>query len=225
MAGKFFSKFFLFTVITLLSVNLYAEENDVKNLYEDSYVSLGAGFLYHSFTDKDEFRTPTGAFGGSDEIKGVVGLDLSATLMLNKIVSFDLPVGIGTGYRFQTMSGGFEYSYTGGTVKRTVDIINHIAFVDVYLPLDNDKYWLIGGTAGIGASKYVYQLDFSSMFTDVKESSSGYVVPLGVFLDWGADGVGGRLGYTYVFSKYSDIDGVTPKGDGSQFYIELRYAI
>ncbi|HPS87452.1 MAG TPA: hypothetical protein PLY36_11945, partial [Spirochaetota bacterium] len=209
----------------VLSVNLYSQDTKAANLYDDSYVSIGAGFQYHYFTSKDNFRNPTGAFGNSDEIKGVAGLNLNAELLLNKTFSLDLPVGIGAGYKFQTMSGGFEYSFLGGTVKRTVDITNHIAFIDVYLPLDSEKYWLIGGTAGIGASEYAYKLDYSSTFSDVEKSSNGFVVPLGVFLDWGADGIGGRLGYTYVFSKYSDIDGVTPKGNGSQFYIELRYAI
>lgn len=223
---KFLSSNFLKIVIALsIVVNFSTIESKAASLYDDSYVSLGAGLMFHTFAEKDDFRVPTGAFGTTDEIKYQLGVTLSAELLLNKTLSLELPVGLGLGYKFQTMNGGFEYSILGTTMKRTVDITNHIALVNVYIPLDNEKYWLLGVTGGFGASTYTYNLDFSDATTDVKESSNGYVVPVGVFLDWGADGIGARIGYTYVISNYADIDGITPKGDGSQIYFELRYAI
>ncbi len=227
MTVKSFSKYFLFIIIALFSVNLYAQENETENLYENCNVLLGVGTSYHVFSDDDYFRKGTGLFGDDDEITGAAGLYFNAELLLNDTFSLSLPVGLSAGYRIQTMEGGYEYSTIGGyTVERKVQIVDNIGYVNVFVPIDDEKYWLIGGSVGLGASNYKVTWDGDNpAYVDTEESSSGTIVPLSIFLDWGADGFGGRAGYTYVMSDYADINGETPKGDGNRFFIELRYGI
>jgi hypothetical protein len=225
MGGRFFSKFFAVIITMLLSVSLYAQENEVPNAIDDCNVILGAGFVYHGYTETDDFRKSTGSF--KDEIKWGIGVQFNAELLLNDTFSLSLPVGLAAGYRFQTMEGGYKYStFSGDTLERKVQLQNNIAYFNVLLPIDDEKYWLLGCSAGIGASTYKYTLEFSNpASTDLSKSAKGTIVPLSVFFDWGADGIGARFGYTYVISKYADIEGYTPKGSGNQFFLDLRYAI
>lgn len=226
MSEKFFQRFALAVVAVLFSMNLYSQGSTGGNLYDDSYVELGAGLTYHYFSKTDDFRKASGLFGNDDKISYVIGLQLNAELMLNKTFSLSLPFDIGAGYRFQTMSNKVKYSTTMGyEIEKKVELINNIGYLSLYIPLDNEKYWLLGGSVGFGASKYSLSWEYENpLIVDTKDSSTGTVIPLSVFLDWGADGLGGRFGYTYVMSKYSDIDGSKPEGNGSQFFIDIRYA-
>jgi len=227
MPNNFLSKFSLFFITVFLSVSLYAEGNNTKSLYDDSYVVLDAGLFLHYFTESDEFRKASGLFGDDDKIDYLLGLVFDAELLLNKTFSLNLPVNLGVGYKFQTMSNTVEYSTTMGyEIEKKVEIMNNIGFMNVYIPLDPVKYLLLGGSVGVGASKYSLSWEYENpSINDSNDSSYGIVIPLSVFLDWGTSGLGGRVGYTYVLSKYSDINGSTPNGDGSQIFIDIRYSI
>jgi len=226
MSGKFLSKLFLSVIFALLAANLYAQESGSKNMIDNSNVLLGIGAVFHQYTEQDDFRKPSGLFGTADELKYGAGLQLNAELLLNNTFSLSLPFGLGVGYKFQILGSSVKYStLSGSTLDKKVEISNNIGYVSIYIPLDSEKYWLLGGSAGYGASNYKYTLDYSNSTPDVSYSSKGSVIPLSVFLDWGADGFGARFGYTYVMSKYPAISGSTPKGNGNQFYFDLRYAI
>lgn len=226
MAVRFVSKCFLFIIVFLLSMNTFALANEDESIF-DCNVLLGVGTFYHHFSGSDDFRKGSGLFGDDDEITGMGGLDFHAELLLNDTFSLSLPFGLGVGYKIQTMEGGYKYSTTFGyTIERKVQIINNIGYATAYIPLGDARYWLIGCSAGLGASSYKISWEGSNpAYNDTKDSASGMVIPLSLFIDWGADGFGGRAGYTYVLSDYDDILGSTPDGDGSQFFIELRYAI
>jgi len=208
----------------LFSANLYSQAIDAPNSIDNCNVVLGAGFVYHGYSEVDDFRKANGLL--KDEIKFAMGAQFYAELLLNNTFSLSLPVGLAVGYRYQALEGAYKYSSSlGYTAERKAQLFNNIAYVNVLLPLDDEKYWLLGCSAGLGASTYKYALEYSALYTNYNATSKGTVVPLSVFLDWGADGIGARFGYSYVMSKYEDVDGVTPKGNGNQFFLDLRYAI
>lgn len=228
---KSFAMVVLLSCLLLFTENVFAQDSQSKNLYEDNAFSVGIGLVYHTFSEVDDFRKPTGSFGSSDEIKNLTGIQINGEFMLNDLMSLSLPFGISTGYRFQTMNGGFEYTVEMNlaTFTREVTINNHIGYVNLYYPLGSEKYCLIGGTIGIGASEYVATEKTesnSSYFADgtVKDTSRGFIIPVGGFIDWGADGFGGRFGVDYILSKYKKTGDFTPKGNGIQACLDLRYA-
>jgi hypothetical protein len=211
--------------------NVYAADT-TESVYEMNYVSLGAGILFHKYTGMDDFRDKTGTFSNDDQINFGLGMQLNGELMLNKAFSLSTPVGLAVGYRWQAITGGYTYtSALWGKLTREVNIINNIAYFSAAVPLDSKKYCYLGALAGIGASTYELKSEWSEKKSgitypaDINKSAKGFVVPVGVFLDWGSDGIGGRLGAEYMFSKYSKIDGSKPNGNGYQIYLNLRYAI
>jgi hypothetical protein len=219
----------LFICASFFSVNLHASEE--LNTIDNNNVSIGAGLYYQKFIGTDDFRTGTGLFGDNDKINYLVGVSLNGELLLNKTFSIKSPLGFATGYRFQYASGGYVYSsYIGDTLERKVSLTNHIVYVSAALPLDNDKYFLLGVSVGAGLSKYTYSLKWTSRSAgnndpNYNKSANGQVFPIGGFFDWGADGFGGRLGAEYIVSKYKKIDGSQPKANGMQYYLNIRYAI
>lgn len=217
-------------VLFFIQGSLYASDN--KYVFDDANASIGLGFVYQQFSGMDSFREGTGLFGDSDKIDYVAGIAFNGELLLNKTFSLQIPYGLALGYRFQTMEGGYEYSGVfGGTFERKVSIKNHIAYISAAVPVDNDKYFLLGVSAGAGVSTYTFSAKWTKKVTgvtydpDVSESSSGFVFPIGCFFDWGADGFGGRFGCEYVVSQYDKIGDEKPKGNGFQIYLNLRYAI
>jgi hypothetical protein len=211
--------------------NVYAVDT-TESVYEMNYVSLGAGFLFHKYTGMDNFREKTGYFSNDDQINFGLGFQFNGELMLNKTFSLNTPVGLAVGYRWQAITGGYTYSSAYmGKLTREVNITNNIAYFSAAFPLDSQKYCYLGALAGIGASTYELKWEWSDKKSgvtyspDINKSAKGFVVPVGVFLDWGSDGIGGRLGAEYMFSKYSKIDGSKPNGNGYQIYLNLRYAI
>jgi hypothetical protein len=214
----------LIMVASVLSENIYAAE---QNAIDNGNVSLGAGIYVQKFSETDSLRKATGLFGSFDEIKFITGFSLNAELLLNKTFSFQSPIGLATGYRYQYGTGGYNYSSSiDGNLERRVSITNHIVYVSAALPLDSDKYFLLGVSAGAGLSKYTYSEKYSNpIYSDIEKSANGQVFPVGGFFDWGADGFGGRLGADYIISKYKKIYSLQPKGNGMQYYLTIRYVI
>ena len=216
-------------IFLMLGVTTRAEDQKSANLIDDTNFSIGAGVLLHFFSKVDDFRKGSiGEFAGKDDIKTMPGVQLNTELNLNAIFYLDLPVGLASGYRFQFITISREYSATimGTTTMQLTqdfDYMNHIGYFDILLPLGSRKYCILGTDVGCGYSKFTYAVSGTGI-TKEEKSSSGIIVPVGVFIDWGADGIGARFGYDYCFSKYNKILGSKPSADGHQVYLNLRYA-
>jgi hypothetical protein len=230
MSRKLFSTVFLvlLILISVVSADLFAA--DTQNAIDNGNVSIGAGFFIHKFKQADYYREGSGLFGDSDKISYLAGFSLNGELLLNKTFSFQSPLGFATGYRFQYGTGGIIYSFLGDELERKVTITNHIVYVSASFPLDSEKYYLLGISAGAGLSKYAYSEKWTkrsagNTYPNYDKSANGQVFPIGAFFDWGADGIGGRIGADYIISKYKKIDGNQPKGDGMQYYLTIRYVI
>jgi hypothetical protein len=195
-------------------------------IFDTNRLLLGIGLMYHHFFVSDDFRKG-GAYGipsGKDEIKNALGFDFNAELLLNKNFAIKSKYGLAAGYRFEYLTRKYEYSYgVGGTLEREITMTNHILYYSISQPLDSSKYCSAGILAGLGMSKYERKLDFSSSADDSK-TSWGAVLPIGAFIDWGADGIGARFGTELLLSRYEKVDGMRPNSTGGRFYINMRYA-
>lgn len=209
-----------------------AEDSDQKNpnLVDDTYVSVGAGLLTHFFTKTDDFRKGSiPGFDGEDDVTFATGIQANTELNLSKFLELNLPVGVNPGYRFQYIGVSREYTatalYTGvrTKLKQEFDYYNHIGYIDILLPVGSKKYIVFGAEAGCGYSTFKYTVSGTGI-SKKTDSVNGMIIPLGLFMDWGADGFGGRVGYDYIISKYSELNGSKPSMDGHQIYINLRYA-
>ncbi|HEY1406920.1 MAG TPA: hypothetical protein VF857_09950 [Spirochaetota bacterium] len=209
-----------------------AEDSDQKkkNLVDDTYVTVGAGLVTHFFTKQDDFRKGSiSGFNGSDDVNFATGVQANADFNVNKFLELNLPVGVNPGYRFQYIGVTREYTATSlysnasTKLKQKFNYFNHIGYVDFLFPIGSSKYLVLGAEAGCGLSTFKYTVSGTGI-SEKKDSVNGIVIPLGLFLDWGADDFGGRIGYDYMISKYSKLRGSKPSLDGHQLYVNLRYA-
>ncbi|MGL4368160.1 MAG: hypothetical protein ACRCUT_00580 [Spirochaetota bacterium] len=221
---------FALSLMLFFSCNALSASEPIY-VYDDAYVSFGGGLFYHSFSGDDALREETGMADSDDSITSMMGFAFNAELLMNKTFSLEIPFGLAAGYRFQYMDGGYAYSGALlGSFERKVAVKNHILCFSAAYPLDAENYYLLGVSAGAGLSVYAFSLKWSEQpdwttFSDSAESAHGLIVPVGFFLDWGADGIGARLGCEYILSKYEKLDGDQPRGNGYQIYLNLRYAI
>jgi len=230
----------LFVIVCLVSSALFlisglaasADDSNQKklNIVDDTYVSVGAGIVAQYFSKKDDFRKGSyPGFKGDIDVKYAAGLQANAEFNLSKFLALNLPVGINPGYRFQYLNVERKYTATNimtnqsSELKQKFDYLNHIGYIDFLLPVGASKYLVLGAETGCGLSTFKYTVSGTGISKSTK-SVNGIVVPLGVFLDWGADGFGGRIGYDYIISKYSKLNGSKPSMDGHQLYINARYA-
>ena len=98
-----------------------------------------------------------------------------------------------------------------------------------WIVLGSQSYARLGLVAGAGNAKYEYDgvLLFGVVERHVKTSGSATLG--GIFLDWGGDGFGARLGYDAVSTKLDDVDVpgvgmVKADASGSAAYLDLRWA-
>ena len=219
-------------LILISGLSASADDSGDKklNIVDDSAFSLGAGVVTHFFSKTDDFRKGSiPGFKGDDDVKYAAGLQANAELNLSKFLALNLPIGVNPGYRFQYLNVSREYTatnlftYESTKLKQKFNYFNNIGYVDFLLPLGSSKYLVLGAEAGCGLSTFRYTSSGTGI-SEKTDSVNGLVIPLGLFLDWGADGFGGRIGYDYVISKYSKLKGSKPSADGHQLYINVRYA-
>lgn len=124
-----------------------------------------------------------------------------------------LEVGIGL-----LAFGGFETF----SVQTNMITANWVAFGE-------KSYTRVGLVGGVGTAEYEYDGALPLFGFDRHVKSSGLAALAGVYLDWGADGFGARLGYDYIATELDDVDiaGVgtrTPDATGAGPYLDLRWA-
>jgi hypothetical protein len=224
--------------IVLLSQSAFSANNaaktPVREREDDSYLfnskaTIGIGLIGHYFLVSDDFREGGhyGIPGDDDEIKYIYGFNINPEILLNKALPINSKYGFAAGYRLEYIMGGYKYSYgAGGTMERKVNILNNIFYCSVSQPLDSKKYCLVGILGGIGPSRYKMSVDTSSSAVgDYNKSVWGLVMPAGVFVDWGGDGIGARFGIELLMSVYTKEDGIRPQSTGIRAYLNLRHTL
>jgi hypothetical protein len=180
---------------------------------------LGAGIVFHNFLPSDEIHEKNQLFiDGNDKIKSIDGYEFIGEYFFNKDLSL--------GCKYQDMYGGYTETDILVEMERLIKIQNYILYMNAALSLTDSNYWKFGGSLGLGFSKYEHSIKYTGIdISNYNKSANGIILPVGIFLDFGEDGFGGRLGINYILSKYSKIDNVAPKASGYQIYLNIRYGI
>ena len=211
----------LLLVCTVMIIgDLFAEAEDQNYKF-----IIGGGLLYHTLSKSDEFNRWTTS-GKTYKLENLTGLEAYFEyLVINNLA---------VGYRHQILYNYEKYdvSESQSTSKdrtRSIEIENQIGYVSYFIPVGERKYWRLGGVGGWGISKYEYNIARPSPELDFLESTSGTVIMLQLFADWGMDGWGGRMGYNWISTDYSAMevsqtDERTPDGSGRGVSVNFRYA-
>jgi len=209
-----------------------SEGRDEPGDFDDDgyHFVVGGGYVSHSFDQTDEFRKSTGAVstdGETDEIKSMGGLEIFGEYLVGSMDQFG---NLSFGLNYQILSRVFKYAEVGGTIDRTVEMVNTVAYTSWSAGLGGKKYWRLGGLLGFGSSTYTYSLDWERTDSNLSNlpsnkssnSANGTVTKFEFFADWGQDMSGGRMGYSLISTAYDLIENSMPDGSGGQLFINFR---
>lgn len=190
-----------------------ADERD-----NDQVVVIGAGFGGHAFS-----RTHHAESESSE-------LDVKSALMSQYYAEWYVFDEVGVGLRFITFGTTASALTTvtlGGTTETVKDEIelnvDNWQLTVNWVPLGGSSYARLGVLAGLGISDYELAETRTPGGSDTN-STSGTAALLGVYVDWGADGFGARLGTQYLATDLGDIDGSSVDASGRDIYLDLRWA-
>ena len=186
----------------------------------DQTVVVGMGVGIHTYAGSDDIRRGLPQFGGSDAITNAG--------MAEVFVDWFALGTLGVGLRDRYMSTSRMYSGSGTTIHQTVDV--DMGFVTVtWVPLGATSYARLGIMGGVGNAQYTASQTATGQ-PDTRASTHGSADLLGIYLDWGGEGFGARVGFDSVRTSLADLvfpgSAVRNKVDasGNTAYFDLRWA-
>ena len=209
---KIIISLFCYTLLSSLPFTLSANDQDVV-----IGLDVGGG----SFSTIDETR--------KDGVACSICSDLTSVTTLNLYAEWYLFDSIVIGYRGSSASGGWELF--ASNVKVTHKWTSTTSFLTGnWIFWGETEYTRAGVIIGAGSSKYEYKatIEVGSDTAEEPYTTSGSASMFGIFLDWGGESFGARLGYDSIAttldplvigSKSYNVDGSYSGG-----YLGLRWA-
>lgn len=193
------------------------EAADADARDNDQTFVIGAGLGSHRFIPPHEAGEPT-------------ALEIKSTLLSQYYGEWYVLDEIGFGLRLIHMDAAVSSStsVSVGGVSSTarseveVDITTYLVTVN-WVPLGGRDYARLGLLAGAGLTEYELMQTYDPG-PDSTDSTSGPAALAGAYLDWGGPDFGARFGGQYLTAALDDIDGEAVEIDGSEFYLDLRWA-
>ena len=210
---KIIKRIFIYNFLFIISpLGIFANDQSVVIGLE-----MGGG----SFSTVDETRKAGWACGICPDTTNVGTLNMFAEWYL-----FD---SLGIGYRGTSATGGWET--IGGSTKYTYKWTStNTLITGNWIFWGETDYTRAGAIIGVGSSKYEfnYKAESPSSTTELPFETSGGVSMFGLFLDWGGESFGARLGYDSVSTTLDPlvINNASLQADGSYSgaYLGLRWA-
>ena len=209
---KIIISLFCYTLLSSLPFTLSANDQDVV-----IGLDVGGG----SFSTIDETR--------KDGVACSICSDLTSVTTLNLYAEWYLFDSIGIGYRGSSASGGWELFASNVKVTHKWTSTNSL-LTGNWIFWGETEYTRAGAIIGAGSSKYEYKAtgESGSVKVELPYETSGSASMFGIFLDWGGESFGARLGYDSIAttldplvigSKSYNVDGSYSGG-----YLGLRWA-
>ena len=181
---------------------------------EDQSAVIGITLVgFHKFDETDQVRAQS--FGLIRDVAGVG--HLFAEKWFGRL---------GFGYRYQQVSKGERTAVNGVTTKDVeIDITNHLVTAQFISWISDGAYTRLAFIMGGGPSTYVLN---DKLASPQKYSTSGPITLYGLYLDWGGEGLGARLGWNHLGTDYKRMpyqgSKLWAEGSGGQSYLDLRWA-
>lgn len=113
---------------------------------------------------------------------------------------------------------------TTASASSTAELVVDTVLVTAHwVPLGGRRYARMGVLAGLGMTSYEFT-ETNDPGPDASVTTSGPATLLGVYLDWGADGIGGRFGAQYLATSLDPVNGADVDVSGREIYVDLRWA-
>ena len=209
---KIIISLFCYTLLANLPFTLSANDQDVV-----IGLDVGGG----SFSTIDETR--------KDGVACSICSDLTSVTTLNLYAEWYLFDSIGIGYRGSSASGGWELFASNVKVTHKWTSTNSL-LTGNWIFWGETEYTRAGAIIGAGSTTYKYKAtaESSSAKVELPFETTGSASMFGIFLDWGGESFGARLGYDSIAttldplvigSKSYNVDGSYSGG-----YLGLRWA-
>ena len=209
---KIIISLFCYTLLANLPFTLSANDQDVV-----IGLDVGGG----SFSTIDETR--------KEGVVCSICPDLTSVTTLNLYAEWYLFDSIGIGYRGSSASGGWELFASNVKVTHKWTSTNSL-LTGNWIFWGETEYTRAGAIIGAGSSEYEYKatIEVDSVTVEAPYTTSGSASMFGIFLDWGGESFGARLGYDSIAtnldplvirSKSYNVDGSYSGG-----YLGLRWA-
>lgn len=183
----------------LLTLALCFMVNPQTAMAQDDRVIVGLGAGAINFSADDEIRAL------QDMDRGAMG-DLFAEY-----------------YPLESLGFGFRVIQTWVDKDIThIRIANQMLTASLVSGLIAD-YARVGVMAGFGSSLYSHEVNSPAGCTHA--TSEGQAQFADAFLDWGAEGIGARLGVRILKTDLDNLNGVAVDGSGTGWYLHLRWSI
>lgn len=181
---------------------------------------LGLGLGVYSFSEIDEVR----------QDDPVLGSELDTGALFQGYVEWYALEEIGFGYRVMGIGTGRSAvdPATGDKLEQTVGIGLSLFTIN-WVPIGAESDTRLGVMLGIGGAVYENEVSITDAVTGAKlsasDTSEGSAVLVGVYLDFGGGGFGGRVGMHSIDTDLDDLsDGSRVDGSGVAFYGDIRWA-
>ena len=134
----------------------------------------------------------------------------------------------GFGFRRSVMLNALGFAFLGLGTLDVLAVQTNMATVN-WIVYGAQEYARVGLVAGAGNAQYEYDGMVLFGLGERHVKTSGSAALAGIFVDWGADGFGGRFGYDYISTDLSDVDvpgagTLEADASGSALYLDLRWA-
>jgi hypothetical protein len=108
------------------------------------------------------------------------------------------------------------------TIVTEFTVVNSLLTAN-WVVLGGRRYARLGVLAGLGFSEYKVS-ETNDPGVSRTSSTSGPAGLAGIYVDWGADGLGGRFGVQYLATELEDIDGASVDVSGRDITFDIRWA-
>jgi len=197
----------IFLVLLGLMQSLAAPASEAAE--NSQAVAVGVGLGRFAYEGVDDFRAAVPSLGLNKNMMGAV---------YSQVYLEWFPLGE---FGFGARQMGSSYAQAGPKYTRLVEVRSTLLTAQ-WIPLGAEHYARLGLLAGAGRSEYTLSQDSDQTLANVTAVGGAHLV--GVYLDWGGESFGARIGVNALKTRLDKINSNFVDGSGQGGYLDLRWA-